>query len=572
MRKNLIIKNNEFQSSYQDAYIIYTRKSTDDADSQKNSIKYQIGEAIKFAKRNNFKIALVTIPGFCTNGIIEEHHSGFKEKLHFEILPDGTVKQWVDRPKFLKLVECLLHHQFKGVISLCWDRFSRNEADDVIIKKLMKKGVDILYVQATYEKSSAGFLHMDVDGMFSRHYSMVISEKVRNTAAKLRAEGKCIYYTPLGYLDKGSDNKPLDPERAHIIKKLFEMYATGEWSYTTLAQWANQNGLTSKPARRKRTRQERMEGLEMKNIPKVCRPVNAKSIENILTNPFYIGKNVHGEFWTDSVAHQPLIDTALFLKVLEIQKKKYVSIHYPDKNFFIYRGLLRCENCNRTYSPYIQKDNIYYRVRCQTGCKNPLKNVSEKFITNQVSEILDKVSFSDKELKEINLRAENDLRKITNDIDSEVEKLQRQFRKALADIDYLTREKISLLRTSSLTVEEIKNEEFRLKTLLEESKIKLESYSESAEVMLDYILTFSEMVQNKSLAFRFSLDSEKQKFVHEVFSELIIGSKELKYVAKPGYYELLHRFDCSNVLSGWADYLFSELFKIYHALRQVNRG
>ena len=50
-----------------------------EVDSQKNSIPYQKAENTCFAKREQFAIAPLSLKGFCTNGIISEKHSGFKE-------------------------------------------------------------------------------------------------------------------------------------------------------------------------------------------------------------------------------------------------------------------------------------------------------------------------------------------------------------------------------------------------------------------------------------------------------------------------------------------------------------
>ena len=144
-------------------------------------------------EKEALKIAPLDIEGFCSKGIIEEHHSGFKQDEDFETNEDGTITYKILRPKFLTLVNFLKAKEFRGIICLCWDRLSRNDADDVLIKKLKSQGIDIRFVQANYEDTSSGALHMDIDGMFSRHYSRVISEKVQNTFKKLRKEGKCIY-------------------------------------------------------------------------------------------------------------------------------------------------------------------------------------------------------------------------------------------------------------------------------------------------------------------------------------------------------------------------------------------
>ena len=119
-------------------YLIYNRKSTDDAENQKNSLAYQRMRNLDFAKHAGLSIASLTIPGFCEDGIIDERHSGYKEDAQFEIGAEGSVQYRVLRPKFLKLAAMLKEKHIKGAIFLCWDRASRNRQDDVLLQKLMK--------------------------------------------------------------------------------------------------------------------------------------------------------------------------------------------------------------------------------------------------------------------------------------------------------------------------------------------------------------------------------------------------------------------------------------------------
>lgn len=186
----------------------------------------------------------LTITGFCKNGIINESHSAYKEEDEFKMAEDGSVQYRILRPKFRKLVELLNSGAIRGVIFLCWDRASRNDHDTLILKKLIKQGCDIRFVDAKYENNSAGKLHMSIDGVFANHYSSVISEKVHMAYKKLHLEGRCTYAAPIGYLNEGSLNKPFDPVRAPLIRRIFELYATGEWSFVQLAKWANEQGLT----------------------------------------------------------------------------------------------------------------------------------------------------------------------------------------------------------------------------------------------------------------------------------------------------------------------------------------
>jgi hypothetical protein len=62
----------------------------------------------------------------------------------------------------------------------------------------MRKGIDVRFVYANYDKTSAGALHMDIDGMFAEHHSRVTSEKVRLTTWNLRERGVVTYKAPIG--------------------------------------------------------------------------------------------------------------------------------------------------------------------------------------------------------------------------------------------------------------------------------------------------------------------------------------------------------------------------------------
>jgi site-specific DNA recombinase len=231
----------------------------------------------------------------------------------------------------------LAQRKVRGVLALCWDRISRNPHDDAIIKNLVARGVDVRFVQASYDKTSAGALHMDVDGMFAAHHSRVTSEKVRGTYGKLRSEGKCTYHSPIGYIDGGSDNKYFDHERAPLIRQLFELYATESWSIQQLAVWAKQHGLTTKPRRRCRSREQILEGIDSPHAPS-SRPVSRNGIATILGNPFYIGYIRHRGAWLPGM-QQPLIDQDLFYQVQRLLKKRTTGAYstHRDHPFQLHR-------------------------------------------------------------------------------------------------------------------------------------------------------------------------------------------------------------------------------------------
>jgi hypothetical protein len=404
---------------------------------------------------------------------------------------------------------------------------------------------------------------MSVDGMFASHYSRVISEKVHNAYAKLHAEGRCTYLTPIGYLDHGSDSKPLDPERAPIVKRIFELYATGEWSFAQLGKWAERQGLTKKPIRRKRTQEEMLGNFDPSTLPKVARPVDHKTIEYILKNPFYIGKIKTPSGYHDGKFHQPLIDRALFNKVQQVLKRRNQSVCYVDKPFYTYRGLIRC-TCGRSYSPYEQKGTVYYRSFCRADCENRDHNLEEGEITAAVHAVLDQIAFTDEELAAIETGAKSGLKQVSAQRDRELQDLHAKQRRIAADLGYLSENRITILRTGVMSPDALRCDEERLKAEMEHVNAEITARAVSAREMLDFTIAFSELVKNASLYFEHALDSERRQLTAEVFLELVFKDRVLvKYNAKDGFDALLRR----NRATGSPVTLILELYDIYPKVR-----
>lgn len=530
-------------------YVIYCRKSTDDTVNQQNSLDYQRKRNMDYVTAEGLPFARdLNIPGFCKNGIAEEAHSAFKEEDEFVLLANNTTQYRILRPKFAALIQLLKEKKIRGVVFLCWHRASRNEHDDMIIKKLEKLGADIRFTEMKYDKGSSGDFHKDADGMFARHYSRVISDGVRKANIKLREEGRCIYPAPIGYLDNGSISKPLDPERAPIVKRIFEQYATGDWSIRELARWAQKEGLTKKPHRRMRTKEEISDNMELESVPKIARPVDHKTIEYVLRNKFYLGKfkaepgqGRYGGRWQDSKSHQPLIDTATFNAVQRLLSQHNTSLHYAEKPFYAYRGIIRCE-CGRVYSPYTKKGHLYYFAKCHDYCENMVQNLSVEEIEKQIQTVMDGIHLTEAEITAIEEHAKDDLDAISERRDKKLGDLQTRQQHLIKNLEYLTEERVTLLRTGAMDGDSIRDEQERLGAQLDAVQAEMRAYGESAKEMLRYVLTFSELAKNASLYYKFALDNERREIVMQVFSELVFVDGHLKtYVGRDGFDALLKR-------------------------------
>ncbi len=537
---------------YREYYLIYNRKSTDEADNQKNSIKIQKAENTKYAFNHRFNIAPLTITGFCTDGIISEKHSGFKTDDVLTFTENGSVQYHIERPKFFKLVQFLSKGLFKGFICFSWDRISRNQGDDTIIRKLMKSGVDVHFVYATYDKSSSGALHMDIDGMFAEHHSRVTSEKVTIATWNLRNKGVCTYKAPIGYLNEGTmEHKPFDPIRAPIIKKMFEMYSNGDWSLADLARYATEQGFTTNPMRPRRTKEEMLaeDDDEKINKEKVSKIIEANSLQKILSNKFYTGRILGNEgVWLTSVSHEALISDELFENVQLMLKKKKTSLYYTDKIKHIHRGMIRCSVCERLYTPYTRKGILYFGTRCPKGCDNTKKNFNLNFLEEKVGELISNLSFTDAELAEIDARTKNDITTFENKRLKEIEQNDRRKKKVREDLTYLRTNKLTLLKSGVYSPEAFLDEENKLSNELVTFQ-DAEQISDIAmhEVIKD-IIKLSELLKNGYEYYKLANSEEKAEMVKVIFSELSLSENTLGYKCRNGFEALQSRFiaDCGH--------------------------
>ncbi len=523
---------------YRDFYLIYNRKSTDEPDNQKNSIKYQKAENTKFASKEKLRIAPITLKSFCVDGIISEKHSGFKEDNEIIVSEDGMVQFRIDRPKFQRLIQFLSLGLFKGIVVLCWDRVSRNKADDTVIRKLMKKGIDVRFVFAKYEKTSSGALHMDIDGMFAEHHSRVTSEKVKTTTWNLRERGICTYRAPIGYLNLGKmEEKPFDPVRAPIIKRIFELYASGDWSLEDLARYAKKEGLTTIPMRRRRTEEEMLaEEDEEVQIEQVSRPITANMIHKILTNPFYKGLVLgNNRQFIPSISHQPLVTFKLFDDVQQLLNKRKTSLHYTDKLDLYHRGIFRCTLCNRTYTPYMKKGIQYFNARCPADCKNPKKNFNLKFIEEKVGELLTGLHFNEKELIEIDARTKTGIALFEEKRHAGLEVNERQKKKIREQLKYLHTNKLDLLIAGTYSAESYLAEENKLNDELKALQGEEQASDEAMHEVIKDILKLSELIKDGAGYWSFANSQEKEEIMRVIFSELYLSENTLQFKVKKGF-------------------------------------
>ena len=124
------------------------------------------------------------------------------------------------------------------------------------------------------------------------------------------------------------------------------------------------------------------------------RPLYKSGIEQMLGNPFYCGIiRVQRSGETFKGAHEPIITTAIFDRVQDIKSGKKVKKF--TRHNHLYRGLFRCQHCDRSLVGELHKGRVYYR--CQTA-QCDTQSVREDRVSEAVSAILAQLSMTTDDL------------------------------------------------------------------------------------------------------------------------------------------------------------------------------
>lgn len=130
------------------------------------------------------------------------------------------------------------------------DRLFRNYFD---LWKIEQTGIEIHFVKDgqiySQESRSTDKLMIGIKAVIAKSFSDNLSEEAKKGMAEKASQGMWPSEAPTGYLNTlGPNGKKIivkDPVQAPIIKRLFELYASGNYSQTEIAATAKQLGLVN---------------------------------------------------------------------------------------------------------------------------------------------------------------------------------------------------------------------------------------------------------------------------------------------------------------------------------------
>ena len=255
-------------------------------------------------------------------------------------------------------------------IALIWriSRLSRHFSDLLaIVDSFKQNGIVLrsLTEQFDSETPLGGFV-LQMMGAAAELERVNIGENVRITALERGRQGKwnggnnVLGYRWLSSLSEGEGCVEIVPHEAAIVRRIFEMYATGKFGLKAITNRLNHDGLRTKKG----------------NL------VSILAVRGILQNRNYIGhiryngtenRRTRGAVAVEwSVGeHPPIISESLWESVHAIYTKRSKPVKRKIDRPFPLAGLLRCPQCDSGMIPgrtQRQRKDRTYRTNYYYGC------------------------------------------------------------------------------------------------------------------------------------------------------------------------------------------------------------
>ena len=285
-------------------YCLYARKSTESEERQVLSIDSQIKEMLQLGEREGLEIVAMK----------RESHSA---------------KETGQRPVFNEIMEELRIGKYNGLLTWAPDRIGRNAGDLARVVDLMDAGklMEIrTFSQSFRNNPNEKFLLTILGGQAK----LENDNRGINVKRGLRARAEMGLWpgvAPVGYLNqKRLDRRCqiiIDPDRAPVVKKMFEKMAHEKWSGRKIYHWL------------------RFE-LNFKSVGNHNLAVS--NVYHTLQNPLYYGvfeypKN-SGNWYQGK--YEPIVTKELFEKVQEHLKRDKIV---RESKEFAFTKLMTCGRC-----------------------------------------------------------------------------------------------------------------------------------------------------------------------------------------------------------------------------------
>ena len=292
---------------------------------------------------------------------------------------EGESAKSADRTELQRLLSFCREHKGKVhfVVAFNLTRFARDKYDHFALRSFLKSlGISLRSATEPIDDTSTGKLMEGVLAAFAQFDNDCRSDRTRAGMKAALELGRWVFLAPLGYVNApramGKSLVP-DPERAPLVRRAFEEYATGRFTKQQLLDQVTAWGLRN---RRDRSLSSQAIGMLLRN----------QLYAGIVDVPEYGVRGRRGDF-------EPLIPEDLFYGAQAVLSGRAPTAapklrSHPD---FPLRNFVRCATCGRGLTGSWSKGrSVYYAYyHCRPGCSgvNVAKAKLEALFTDELAKL-----------------------------------------------------------------------------------------------------------------------------------------------------------------------------------------
>ena len=464
-------------------YILYARKSTEEDDRQVLSIEAQLVELQEYAAKEKLEI----VASLC----------------------EAKTAKEPGRIKFAEMLSLIERGKADGIISWHPDRLARNSVDGGKIIHFVDRGLirSLKFPTFWFEPTPQGLFMLNIAFGQSKYFVDNLRENVKRGLRQKIRNGVWPGWAPVGYLNNPKTRAiDIDADKSPKVRKMFELYTTGNYTLLSLANWCNENGLRG-------------------NLDK---EMSINTVYKILQNIFYIGlMKYSGEIYEGQ--HEQLISKKLFDKCQEVMAKrgKTQEVH---KHHFAFLGLMKC-SCGASITAETQKGYVYYRCTRKKGPCQEKHYLREEALTEQITSYLQKVSLSSQDTEKVLAALDSEQDKAREKAQSQVSVLKER----LVSIETKLQKLLDIYLADALSTEEyaakkdiLISQKVELNEKITDFETKGLSWLEPAREFVKSLNQAANLLKSENL-------SEMTTFLKNIGSNHILRNRELVFTPKTPY-------------------------------------
>ena len=345
----------------------------------------------KFMNKNPLKNKAVV---YCRVSSKEQEETGYslpaqekllveyseRENKNFQVIKVFSVAESASGSKQRKVFSEMMEYMRKNKIPvlLCEkvDRLTRNLKEAVMVNDWLaeddSRSIHFVKQNLVIDKNAKSDekFRWDIEIVLAKKYISNLSEEVKKGQVEKLAQGWLPTKPPLGYKtigEKGRKIHVIDDTKALYVRRMFEIYATGNYSTKALVDVMHKEGLRNRAGKK----------------------VGKSRIHDLLSNPFYSGKMQ----WKDEVypgKQEPLIQKELF-EAVQVKLKRKIGTPMYRTHLPVFKAMLRCGECEGTVTWELQKGHWYAHCSHYRQCKQK-KYVRQEAVEEQLFPYFDKVA------------------------------------------------------------------------------------------------------------------------------------------------------------------------------------